>query len=148
MDMEKTLFIKWQECNDTGIALIDEQHRGIVSIINSFYCLTEKGMGNTMLYSIISDTIKNYSRIHFITEERILKAAGYPDIEQHIEIHRSLAWEIEHIEYVAISENDPKPLMEFLKKWWIEHINKLDMSYVPYVQGAKKYTCIKNKTPG
>jgi hemerythrin len=148
MDLSKTLFIKWQECNDTGIALVDEQHRGIVSIINSFYCLTERGMGNTMLYSVISDTVKNYSRIHFITEERFLKAAEYPDFEQHVELHRELTWEIEHVEYVSIVENDPRPLMEFLKKWWLEHINEQDMNYVPCLQAMKDRDCKKIKTLG
>jgi hemerythrin-like metal-binding protein len=137
MNMDDLLFIKWQECNDTGISIIDEQHRGIVSIINSFYCLTEKGMGSTMLYSIISDTVKNYSRVHFITEEHLLKAAKYPGFENHIEMHRKLMLEIELIEYVAITENDPKPLMNFLKKWWIEHINVQDMDYVPYLRNMR-----------
>jgi hypothetical protein len=32
--MQRPLFIQWQGHNETGIAIIDEQHKGIVSIIN------------------------------------------------------------------------------------------------------------------
>jgi hemerythrin-like metal-binding protein len=131
--MNCILFIRWQDCNDTGIALIDEQHRGIVSIINSFHYLTQKDPGNDILYSFISDTMKNYSRIHFITEERILKAAEYPDYERHKELHKNLALSIARIEHAATTEKDSRPLLDFLKRWWIEHINEQDMQYVPHL---------------
>jgi hemerythrin len=26
-------------------------------------------------------------------------------------------------------------LLDFLKKWWLEHINEQDMQYVPYLKG-------------
>ncbi|MCL1826010.1 MAG: bacteriohemerythrin [Betaproteobacteria bacterium] len=136
--MDRPLFIKWQDKNNTGIALVDEQHRGIVSIINSFYSLMEKGTGDRMLYSCISDTMKNYSRIHFITEERYLQAMGYPNFEEHKEMHRNLALEIECIEHIAIQENNAKPLLDFLKKWWLEHINKQDMQYARYLHESGK----------
>lgn len=32
-----TLFIVWSDMNETGIKIIDDQHRGIVSVINSLY---------------------------------------------------------------------------------------------------------------
>lgn len=136
--MDTPLFIKWQECNDTGIALIDEQHRGIVSIINSFHYLTQKDRGHSVLYSCISDTMRNYSRIHFITEELMLKATKYPDFEKHKELHRSLTLEIERIEHATNIENDARLLLGFLKKWWIEHINEQDMQFVPHLRSHSK----------
>ena len=132
--MQQHLFIIWQEKNNTGIALIDEQHRGIVSIINSLYFLTTKGMCNDTLCSFVSDTMKDYSRIHFITEERFLQEAGYPGLEEHIEIHKRLARETERMEQEALREKDIKPFLNFLKKWWLQHINEEDMLYVPWLR--------------
>ena len=131
--MYPPLFIKWQERNDTGVPIIDEQHRGIVSIINSFYYLTEKGMCDDALCSFISKTIKNYSRIHFLTEERILKTAEYPALEEHIESHKSLAQETERVERDTLNDKDHRLLLEFLKKWWIEHINEEDQLYTRHL---------------
>ena len=136
--MIQPLYIKWHERNETGIALIDEQHRGIVSIINTFYYMMGQHMDNHMLYSCISDTLKNYSRIHFVTEEGFLKAAQYEDFEHHQELHRSLSLEIERIEIQGIKENDAKPLLNFLKKWWEEHINDKDQLYAPYLQAGRR----------
>ena len=128
--MHQSLFIEWQSCNETGIELIDEQHRGIVSIINTFYYMMSHGMNNRILYSCISDTMRNYSRIHFITEEGFLESAGYEKLEQHRELHRKLTHEIDHIEHQAVRTNDAKPLLDFLKKWWLEHINEQDRQFV------------------
>jgi hemerythrin len=136
--MNQTLFIKWNARNETGLALIDEQHRGIVSIINTFYYLMSLKTNNKLLYSTISDTMKNYSRIHFITEEGLLEAANYEDVEKHKALHRHLAQEIEDIEYQGVKANDARPLLEFLKKWWIEHINEQDMLYVPFLSGQAR----------
>jgi hemerythrin-like metal-binding protein len=132
--MEQPLFIKWQACNDTCISLIDEQHRGIVSIINTLHHLMGKNIDTRALYSCIIDTMKNYSRIHFITEERFLEASDYPYLEEHKKMHRDLFMKMEHIEYIALMENDAKPLLEFLKKWWLKHILQEDMQYVHYLR--------------
>ncbi|MDR2015889.1 MAG: hemerythrin family protein [Azoarcus sp.] len=136
--MYRPLFIKWQDKNNTGIEIIDEQHRGIVSIINSFYFLIEKSVNDKALCISISETIKKYSHIHFLSEERLLKAAKYPDIEKHIAIHRSLTKETERIEHAAINDNDPMLLLQFMKKWWLEHINDQDMLYAPCLREYEK----------
>jgi len=133
--MYNQLFIKWQEKNNTGIAIIDEQHRGILSLINSLHHLTEKGCCDDALCSFISDTLKNYSRIHFFTEERFLQAAGYPGLEEHKEMHRKLSQETERIGLATITEHDTRPLLNLLKKWWTEHINEQDMLFVPFLYG-------------
>jgi hemerythrin len=132
--MRLPLFIKWQESNETGIELIDEQHKGILSIINTFYYMMANKVHNHMMYSCISDTLKNYSRIHFITEEDIIFASRYPDFAEHKKLHQSLTLEIEIIEHQGIRNNDAGPLLEFLKKWWLEHINEKDRLYVPFLK--------------
>ena len=132
--MQPPLFIQWQERNETGIAIIDEQHKGIVSIINTFFYLMGHGMNSRILYSCISDTMRNYSRIHFLAEEGLLEAAGYGKIEAHRKLHRHLILEIDRIEYQAAKFDDAQPLLDFLKKWWITHINEEDMQFVDHLR--------------
>ena len=131
--MLRPLFIIWRECNDTGIALIDEQHRGIVSIINTFYYLAGMTKRDKKLYLQIIATIFDYSSIHFATEEGMLEACEYSDIENHKELHKTLLLDMERIKHDIIAENDPTLLLDFLKKWWIEHINEKDMLYAPHL---------------
>jgi len=134
----RPLFIQWNVSNETGIALIDEQHKGIVSIINTFYHLMGLGWGSSMLYSCISDTMKNYSRTHFMTEENFLETMGYKDLDRHKALHRTLSQEIERIEYHAVRINEPGPLLDFLKKWWLDHINEEDRLYAEYLRANSK----------
>ena len=128
------LYINWQERNETGIPLIDEQHRGIVSIVNTFHHMISQHRDNIALYTGISDTLKNYAHIHFMTEEAFMKASHYPNLEQHTEIHRSLTKELERVESQAIKNNDAQFLLEFLKKWWMDHINEKDQLYAAHLK--------------
>ncbi|MDR2207606.1 MAG: hemerythrin family protein [Azoarcus sp.] len=136
--MPRPLFIQWQNKSNTGVPLLDEQHRGLVSIINSLYFLTERGTCDIVLCISACKTIKSASRIHFLTEERILQAAEYPDLENHIEIHKKLTIELERSEKEALINNDPMVFLKFLKKWWVEHINEDDMDYVPCLREYEK----------
>ena len=115
--MYRPLFITWHERNETGIVRIDEQHRAIVSIINTFYHLIGLGAGNNKLYLRISGTIKEYATIHFLTEEGLLTASGYKDLEKHKALHKKLFQELEQIEHHTANSNDFKPLLDFLKRW-------------------------------
>jgi hemerythrin len=40
------------------------------------------------------------------------------------------------IAYQASTMQDPKVVLSFLKKWWLEHINQEDKKYVEHI---KKY---------
>ena len=142
-DMERPLFIKWNECNEVGIPLIDEQHKGIVSIINTLFYLMGAGTDNKILYSCVSDTMKNYSRIHFITEEKILETSEYREIEEHKNLHRNLSHEIECIEFRCINDNDASQMLHFLKNWWLEHINVQDQRFAQHLRMFKTQTSSK-----
>ena len=136
-NMSQQLFIVWQEGNDTGVTLLDEQHRGIVSIINTLHYALSMGKGNNKLYSQIIDTICSYSSIHFTTEEGMMEACKYIGLENHKITHHKLLRDTKSIQYDVIKANDPKPLLEFLKKWWIEHINSEDRLYTPYLRASR-----------
>jgi len=131
--IQRPLFIQWQARNEIGVAILDEQHRGMVSIINTFYYLLGLGIGSSTLYANISETLKTYARIHFLTEEKLLETAAYKDIEAHKELHSKFMQELERVEWRAVRENEAEHLLDFQKKWWLEHINERDKRFVQYV---------------
>ena len=143
--LDRPLFIKWQENSNTDIALIDEQHKGIVSIINTLYYMVGMGKGNNKLYLRIIDTLTNYSSIHFTTEEGMLEAYGFKDLEKHKALHKKLLLDMERVRHNTM--NDSQPLLEFLKKWWLEHINEQDMLYAPYLRAGSKAASIQSVPP-
>ena len=131
--MQKMTFIKWHEYNETGIIIIDEQHKGIVSIINTLFYLMSIGYDNGLHLRVIN-AIKNYSSIHFITEENLLETSEFKDTEEHKEQHRKLIHDLEQIERNEIKVHEVNVLLDFLKKWWIEHINEQDQLYAQHLR--------------
>jgi hemerythrin len=127
--MKHALYIVWNENNHLGIPIIDEQHRGIVSTINSLHYFIQEGKGLEALKSTLT-ILKEYTNIHFKTEEALMKNSAYPGFKSHVMLHKGLM----EITQEAISYKEPELALKFLKEWWIGHINKEDKKYAPYVK--------------
>jgi hemerythrin len=122
----------WKPEYNLGIPIVDEQHRGVVATINSLYYGMQNKHADTMLRPVI-EMINNYTTIHFETEEDFLKKCGYPDLEQHLELHNELKKKLSSVGKKSIWEQDPSQFMEFLKTWWIDHICKKDWLFRDYL---------------
>lgn len=133
--MKNALYIVWQSSSESGIPILDEQHRGIVSAINSLYYFIQNGDA-AVAFEPTMDVLNYYTKLHFLTEEALLKAAGYPDIDAHVEIHHRLMDQVRSMAKGYADEDQVRALLEFLKEWWIGHINNEDKQYGAIV---KKY---------
>jgi len=133
--MNKMLYIKWNESNNLGIPIIDEQHRSIVATINSFHYFIEKGHGMDALKPTLT-ILDLYTNLHFSTEEEILTDAGYPGLNEHILLHKELLSKTIEIKAEATSFKEPEIALKFLKKWWLSHINIEDKHYADYIVNA------------
>jgi len=122
------VFIIWKHEYDLGIPIIDEQHRGIVTIINSLHYGTQ----SIYIKNILSPTInmlRSYADIHFQTEEYFLETINYPDTANHRLLHQEYTSKLAGIERGISIDRDPSQLMGFLKKWWLGHICEEDMLF-------------------
>ena len=92
---------------------------------------------NNMRLSVLH-TIQEYSHIHFTAEEEFLESSGYPDLKAHKELHEKLIAEMESMERAAARHDftavEARPLLGFLKNWWIKHINEEDRLYMAYLK--------------
>lgn len=130
--MEDPLYIIWDDKYKVGVAIIDEQHRGIVTAINSLHHFIREGHGEEALQPTLT-ILEQYIRIHFSTEERLMADAGYPAINEHILMHRELSGKTNKLLRDSISANDTNSVLKFLRDWWMNHINIEDRKYSPYV---------------
>ena len=125
------LFIVWNDSDYLGVPIIDEQHRGIVSTINSLHFLLRTKHAKSTLQAVVN-TMREYTRIHFATEEMILEMIGYDQIEAHRELHAKLIMKSNSVAYESKLLNDPQQYLQFLKDWWLTHIRQQDKLYAPY----------------
>ena len=130
--MEHKLYIAWKDSYCIGIPIIDEQHRCIVSIINSIHYFVAEHRELDVLESIINMMLQ-YTVIHFNTEEAMLKEAGYPSIEEHVLLHKQLINQLKSVSHEAMQDCDVGPLLKLLRAWWLSHINQEDRKYVPFM---------------
>ena len=130
--LEHNVFIVWKPEFNLGIPIIDEHHRGIVSIINSLHF----GMQNRYIKDILApiiDMMDDYSRIHFQIEEDFLEKIGYPNLVKHRELHHELSSKSKKLGKDSLLDRDSHNYMDFLKQWWINHIRVEDLTFRDHV---------------
>ena len=131
--MKNSLYIVWSDTNEIGIPIIDEQHRGIISTINSVHYFIQTGHG----HEIIKPTmimLEQYTAVHFETEEALLSEARYLALEEHILLHKGLVRKTKKLSINANKDKDPDIVLKFLKEWWLGHINTEDRKYVSFLR--------------
>jgi hemerythrin len=128
--------IEWKEEYATGVAIIDDQHRHLVEIIDKFHDALQRGKGSRQMNEILKDLI-GYTQEHFETEERLLAEAGYEQLKLHQSQHRQLLQKVERFqfEFNATGRRITGEMQEFLAYWLVTHILRDDLSYVPCLTG-------------
>ncbi len=131
--MHDSLYIVWNEQNNLGINIIDEQHRSIVSTINTFHYFVKKEIGDEAVNSVLK-ILEQYTYLHFKTEEALILEANYPEFQEHFELHKTLIKKTQEIARDVSINKDTDEILHFLKKWWLNHINIEDRKYAPFVK--------------
>ena len=131
--MENILYIIWSDNNKLGIPIIDEQHRGLISTINSLYYSIQTGHGDEIIKPTMI-MLQQYIGIHFKTEEALMAEANYPALEEHIVLHKELATKTKKLSFDANANKESDIILNFLKQWWLGHINQEDRKYGPFLK--------------
>jgi hemerythrin len=134
--LEHNLFIVWKPEYNLGIHIIDEQHRGIVTTINSLFYAMQNKHGEKILESVVN-MVTEYTHIHFDVEEDFLRKFGFTDFEKHHEWHSELRHALSSTENKSLWERNPQEFLDFLKNWWIDHICKKDRIFRDYIFSDK-----------
>ena len=126
--LDHNVFIVWKPEYNLGIPILDEQHRGIVTTINSFYYGMQNNHVKEMLVPII-DMIHDYTHIHFRIEENFLGQCSFPGLKTHLMLHTELVYRLNDIGRKSMLDKDPIEFLDFLKEWWIDHICNEDLIF-------------------
>jgi len=129
----KNIYIIWTEGNSVGVPILDEQHKGIVSTINTLHYFLNQGSERQILKQTLA-ILENYTAIHFLTEEALMEEGSYPGISSHKLLHKQLLKKTREISERSTYVDDPLGVLKFLKQWWMSHINAEDKKYMPYLE--------------
>lgn len=115
-----------------GIPVIDRQHKQMIEQYENFLQSlksTEK-TDKKVLKSMAEDLLKN-AKIHFATEEKLLKKTSYPDLIAHKTEHDVFK---KYFEDIVLEIEYESPYLydnfnTFLKKWLFSHVLVHDKAY-------------------
>ena len=118
----------WRPEYAMGIAMIDEQHRGL------FDCIDEVvDNPGTDIENGLERILAQFAG-HFVFEEALLASAAYPDIADHVHAHERFLGDLEDYRIRIHSGFDLATFSGILKDYLIRHTLLLDRKYQPWVE--------------
>ena len=79
---------------DTGFAEIDGEHRVQIGLLTAFRDAVVGARERNQVEEIL-DQLVDYSKVHFMSEQLLMRLYEYPDYEKHVSEHD---WMLEQIE--------------------------------------------------
>jgi hemerythrin len=129
--------ITWGPQLETGIAVIDAQHKRLVDIINEMNDALVAGQSDEIMGAIFDELVA-YTETHFSVEEKLMASHDYEDIENHRREHRVFTDQIkmDRHNFNAGAWKFEKRMMDYLRGWLVNHIAASDQAYVPTLKEA------------
>lgn len=124
----------WGSRYETGIGIIDTQHRALFKAFNklgdSFKAGTSKAQAKESLDFLVKYTVE-----HFQTEEQYMRDMDYPKLTSHMAEHAQLMVKVKDLQN-KVAEGKPMTMdvTISLADWLKHHINGDDMGYVAFVK--------------
>lgn len=133
--MVKKELIAWNPKFSVGIKEIDNQHKGLINTLNKTYQLSLSGEyeDNKKGVEEVLETLLEYVRIHFSTEENYFAKWNYPDSAEHMIKHAKLTSDV--IGFKRRFDNGEDilaDLLKFLTEWLEGHLKVYDHKYSVY----------------
>lgn len=127
--------IEWDEAFSVNNVEFDAHHRKWIEIFNAFGAgLDSKSREQAVVTVEALTAMMDYTRMHFLAEERYMREIGYPGTIAHIQIHNDCYGRISS--YLLTSESGGMvvagDLVRFLRGWLLEHILNEDRKYSLY----------------
>ena len=120
--------IAWSDEYCTGVEQIDHQHKKLVDMINLLSMAITYGKDKDAIGRIL-DTLMEYTRYHFLEEERLMLALEFEGYSQHRRNHSALIEQLSGLVYRWNQDRDVEcdAIVSFLKKWLLDHIQTEDI---------------------
>jgi hemerythrin-like metal-binding protein len=122
--------LTWNKTYSVGVQKIDSQHIVLFTILNDLHEAMMKGQAQSLTGTLLHK-LADYTQTHFAEEEAMMAAAKYPGLADHKLKHRVLFKQVE--DFVLLYDKGEislnVKLLNFLRDWLTNHIQKVDMAY-------------------
>lgn len=124
-------YIAWQDDFSVGVDIIDEQHKMLLQVINTFLSSLEESDDRFAIGRSLDEMIK-YTEYHFYTEQLLLEK--HPEFLAHLNQHWQLVKQSKKIQDDFQRQVEQKAaIFDFLLYWLKDHILGTDKVYFDYL---------------
>jgi hemerythrin len=115
--------IRWAKKYEIGVPRIDSQHQKLFELTQDLIDGVEKGKGRQILLDVLKSLIE-YTKTHFVDEERIMKEVNFPEYQVHFREHEDFIKKVYEStsEFLQGHSVPTIKLTEFLYSWLVDHI--------------------------
>jgi hemerythrin-like metal-binding protein len=127
--------VTWNSRYDTGIRIIDEQHRELFEIVERLRRMVQEGAAKDVVEALLGDLLACSER-HFATEETYMSKFAYPDLPQHVSEHTSMLTSLRELLVKFQESHQSMALMvpTFMEGWLKHHISDGDFGFVTFLK--------------
>lgn len=127
--------LEWSNSLSVGIDEIDDQHMGLVDMVNKVHDMLVAGeTSHSHVLELVED-MRKYSVEHFGTEEKYMEVYEYPDAPAHKQEHAEFIEKITEVEKGCIDQTCTMSMdiLNYLSAWLVNHINNTDKKMGKYL---------------
>jgi hemerythrin-like metal-binding protein len=131
--------IDWVEVLETGIADLDDEHRGLIDLCNS---LTEALDAGRPWPEVVAAAARLSAacRRHFLSEESLLQQTEFPRREQHAQQHRAIERRFDELvdlmKSVDGSRAEDRAAVSAMRGTLIDILFRHDLDYKSHLQNV------------
>ena len=129
-------YIEWKPFYSVGDVSLDEEHKRLLGIVDDLHTAIQTGNQQDRVQDVL-DRLTHYTITHFDHEEQVMQGCGYPRFEAHKVMHDEMRRRTLELKATpeAIAARD---LLQFVKNWWVRHIQNQDKTYAPYLDAVAR----------
>lgn len=130
---------QWNDELNTGIPLIDIQHKTLFDLINYFVSMDEKDLTVEKI-SFIMESLENYIKYHFATEVKFFEKCNYDNKELNFEKHSEMITVFADLKLVSDETKYflIRGFLNSLNLWLNTHILVYDFDYIEQLKNHLK----------
>jgi hemerythrin len=127
----------WDKDLETGYALIDNQHKQLVMLVNDLQASIAQGKGTDEIKGTV-EFLRFYVIRHFEDEENLQLKYGYGDYYEHVARHREFKTRVNGLAERLYKEGPSPELVEEISEcagdWLVNHIKGDDLKMAAFVK--------------
>lgn len=132
--------VTWCDEYNVNVREIDMQHQKLLELVNNLHFSVESRIDKNDLENLLVELV-DFTRVHFSTEEQLMKKYDYPEFESHHKEHRIL---LKHMnDLVAVVSGGEYPTFysdyDVSSDWALVHISEHDKGLGAFLNSKDVY---------